>query len=161
MGNKITLDNWNQGGVADSIYSGIRYANAAIVGLDIHSKPALIKAAQKLTKDSGTTVTELCKVSIACSDGNTYWFSSETGKIWKRTSAGVYSLLATLTAAAGEVKILGAAEYGGFVYIATESRLHRISVANLATCTSPALNWNTFTCTDKESHQMLQLNNVL
>lgn len=161
MGNQITLDNWNRGGVSDSIYSGAKYSQASIVGLDLHSKPAVVRAAQKMTKDSGSTVTELCKVALACSDGNSYWCSSTSGKVWKRTSGGSWSLVGTISPAAGSAGITGVAEFNGYVYFATESRLHRITVANIATWTSFVSDWGTFTGGSTVSHQMLEVNGVL
>lgn len=151
----IQLTSFGLGGLADSPWSGMKNTMAEIVGMDLHTIPGIVQARQAMKKDSGTTVTEFCKYQLACSDGNTYHFSSETGKIWKRTSAGVWSLLSTTTAAAGEVKCLGVAEYDGYIYWATELRLHRIAVASTSTWdASRALNWKTFTVGNKNQHPM-------
>lgn len=142
-------------GLADSKWNGIPGSVAACVGLDLHSTPGLTKVHQKLTKESGSTVTELVKVVVAASNGYSFWFSSESGKIWARTSAGSWSLALTTTAAAGEVKCLGAMEFNGYIYWATQSRLHRIAIANADDAwASESLNWATFSVTNASYHPM-------
>lgn len=81
-------------GLSDSKHSGIEGSVYRSVGIDAHSTPGIIKAHQKLTKNSGTVVDELCKHAISTSDGSNLWFSSESGKIW-RESAGTYTLVHT------------------------------------------------------------------
>jgi len=148
---------WNGqfNGLADSKWSGAIGSFAACVGIDGHSQPGTITVHQKLTKESGTTVTEFCKVRLAASNGYTFWFSSTSGKIWARSSAGSWSLALTTTAAAGGVICLGAEEYNGYIYWATESRLHRIAIANADDAwTGEALNWATFAVTNASYHPM-------
>lgn len=82
-------------GLSDTKWSGVAGAAAKLVGIDFRSKPGIITAHQKLTKNSGTTVDEFTKVGIAVSDGSTLWFSSTSGKIW-RELAGVWTLVYTL-----------------------------------------------------------------
>lgn len=82
-------------GLSDTKWSGVAGAAAKLVGIDYRSKPGIITAHQKLTKNSGSTVDELCKVGIPVSDGSTLWFSSTSGKIW-RELAGVWTLVYTL-----------------------------------------------------------------
>lgn len=150
-------------GLADSKFSGILGSVAAMVGIDIHSEPGLIKIHQVLAKDSPASganeVDELCRVRLAVSSGETFWFSYTSGKIWRRSSTGTWLLVYTTTAAAGGHGCLGAAEYDGFIYWATESRLHRIPIANIATAQNWTDNasedWQTFTNTDAEFHPMV------
>ena len=154
----IIINNFNQGGLADSKWSGLTYSLYKMIGLDPHSAPGILRVAQKMKKDSGTTVTELCKARLAASNGCTYWGSSTSGKIWERTSAGVWSLVYTMTAAAGGVNVLSLYEYSGYIYIATESRLHRIiatSIGSTEWTANMALNWATFGVTDASFHPML------
>ena len=91
------MNSW-EGGLADSDIIGIEGSSAESVGLDIHSTPRVLKVNQKLTKNSGdsgaTQVNDFCKYAINASDGNTYWFG-DTGYIYKRTSAGVWSTVYT------------------------------------------------------------------
>ena len=163
--NTIQIGNWNRGGLSDSKWSGTQDSFFKMVGLDMHSSPGVLKVAQKMAKDSASTVTEFCKERVASSNGYTYWGSADSGKIWERTSAGVWSLVHTIVAAAGEVKILGMAEYQGYIYIATQSRLHRIlatgALGAAQWTANIALNWATFTNTDISFHPMKEVNLVL
>lgn len=150
------------GGVSDSLFSGGGDSHAAMVGLDVHTKPGLLLANQKMAKDSGSTVTELCLYSLACSNGDTYWFSYTTGKIWKRTSAGTWSLVHTSAPTTGGFGCLGAYEYEGWIYWATENHLHRIQVALLSDWTTNVVeNWATFTNGNATHHPMHEVNGVL
>lgn len=156
---KIELKNLNLGGLADSNYLGGESSFSESVGLDLHSEPGIVLVNQKLTKDSGTTVTEFCKYAVSCSNGEQYFFSADSGKIWRRASSGTWSLAYTTVAAAGEHKCLGAIEFNGYVYWATQSRLHRITTTNalVATWTTLDLNWATFSNTDVLYHPMHEL----
>jgi len=142
-------------GLADSKFSGVEQAFAVSVGIDAHSVPGTITVHQKLTKDSGATVTEFVKVAVATSSGYSFWFSSTSGKIWARTSGGLWSLAYTTVPTAGGAGCLGAEEFNGFIYWATESRLHRIALADADnTWASVVPNWATFSVTDAEFHPM-------
>lgn len=162
MSNKptIPLSNFNLGGLADSKWSGVSNSFYKLTGVDPHSKPGLLQVAQKLTKISGTTITEYCKEIVVSSNGRIYFFSYETGKIWEMDTAGAITLVLTTTAAAGEVKCLGAIEYQGYIYWATQSRLHRILATNAEGATewgaNVALNWATFAKTDILFHPMFE-----
>lgn len=163
MPGQIIIKNPILGGVADSKYLGIANSVAKMVGIDIHSEPGVIKANQRLKKDSGSTITEFVKNTVVCSNGETYFFSADSGKVWRRSSAGAYSLAYTTAPAAGGAACLGAREYQGYVYWATESRLHRISTANalVATWVTLDLNFQTFTKTDASYHPLSEQNLVL
>ena len=82
-------------GLSDTKWQGGQGQVHRMAGIDYQSKPGIIKVQQKLTKDSGATIDELCKVSVPVSDGSTLWFSSESGKIWREV-AGVYTLVHTM-----------------------------------------------------------------
>lgn len=149
----IILQNIN--GLADSKWSGVAGSVAACVGLDLHSTPGVTKVQQKLTKDSGSTVTEFCKTAIACSNGYSFWFSSDSGKIWARSSGGSWSLAYTTVAGAGASVCLDAKEFNGYIYWATQSRLHRIAIADADdSWASVSLNWATFAVTNSSYHPM-------
>jgi hypothetical protein len=79
-------------GLAESKWAGIAGSVFRAVGIDYRSTPGLIKVHQKLTKNSGETVDELCMASVPVSDGSTLWFSSESGKIWREVN-GTWTLL--------------------------------------------------------------------
>lgn len=146
-------------GLSDSKYSGIEGSASKVVGIDLHSEPGLIKVQQALAKDSGTTVDALCKHSITVSSGETFWFSSTTGKIWRRSTAGAWLLVYTTSPAAGNAGCLGAIEFNGYIIWATQSRLHRIAIGSIATAQNwtdnVTLNWQTFSITDTEFHPMV------
>jgi len=149
-------------GLADSKFSGIAGSVAKMIGIDIHSEPGLIKIHQALAKDSPASganeVDELCRVRLAVSSGETFWFSYTSGKIWRRSTTGDWLLVHT-TIATGADGCLGAAEYDGFIYWATAESLHRIPIANIATLAHWTANavhdWATFTNKDAEFHPMV------
>jgi hypothetical protein len=125
---EITINQINQGGIADSKYMGESNSVAVSVGLDLHSTPGVIQSNYQLSKESGTTIDEFCKVIVPTSEGNTYFFSSESGKIWVRNSSGIYSLKYTTIPTAGDPECLGATEYDGYIYWATARYLYRVPV---------------------------------
>lgn len=153
------------GGLSDSKFSGVRGSWYRAVGIDASSKPGKIKVHQRLDKDSGAIVDTLCKVSLTVSSGETFWFSYSDGKIWRRSTAGDWLLVHTTTPAAGGAGCFGAMEYDGFIYWATESRLHRIPIANIATAANWTANatedWATFANTDSAFHPMVRMFNAL
>ena len=159
----IPIEGFNLGGLADSKFSGVKNSVYKMVGFDPHTTPGLLKVEQKLTKNSGATVSELCKHAICSTNGDTFWFSADSGKIWQRSSAGAWALCHTTTAAAGENKCLGAFEYQGYIYWATESRLHRIASASADDDWSGDVeeDFATFLITDSVYHPMVEQNNVL
>lgn len=161
----IPIENFNMGGIADSKWSGIPNSLYRFVGFDPHSAPGILRTAQKMTKNSGSTVTEFCKARLASSNGCTYWGSSESGKIWQRDANGVWTLVHTIVPAAGEAKILELYEFLGVIYIATQSRLHKISaisaVGSTAWTANITLNFATFTNADIGFHPMFELNQVM
>ena len=156
---------WQQfAGLSDSLFSGVKNSFSKFVGLDARSQPGSITAQQKLAKDSGSVIDAFCKVAVAVSDGSKLWFSSTSGKIWRERS-GTYTLVYTTSPAAGGAGCLGAAEYNTFIYWATESRLHRIAVANIGSAASWTTNavpdWQTFTVTNATYHPMIIQNGSL
>ncbi|NCN39990.1 hypothetical protein GW916_01945 [bacterium] len=156
---EIEIKNINLGGIADSDYVGTENSVAEAVGLDIHSESGVIKVNQKLTKESSTLVDDFVKASVPCSDGNTYHFGSTNGKIWKRTSAGTWSLEATASPSAGAIGILEAKEYQGYIYYAMQSRLGRWQIGTAWSTRNDS--WATFTNTDPDWHPMRIISLVL
>lgn len=162
----IPIEKFNLGGLADSKFSGIENSFYKLIGFDLHTTPGLLKVAQKLTKEAvGAVVDEFVKVAIASTNGRTYWFSSTSGKIWERDAAGTFVLAYTTTPAAGAALCLGAAEYQGYIYWATESRLHRILATDAEGAVEWAANavedWATFATTNASYHPMIEQNLVL
>ena len=148
-------------GLANSKWSGVAGSFAESVGIDGHSNPGTITVHQKLTKESSTIVTAFVKIAVTVSTGESFWFSSTDGKIWRRSNAspGVWLLVYTTAPVAGTAGCSGAMEYNGFLYWATQSRLHRISMATaIATAanwtTNAVPDWATFAVTDADFHPM-------
>jgi hypothetical protein len=165
MANKpVVISNFNAGGTSDSKWSGIQDSLYRMVGLDPHSEPAVLKAEYKLSKDSGDVITEFVKWQVVSSNGHTYHFSADSGKIWERDDAGATTLVYTATAGAGEVKCLGAIEFQGYIIWATQSRLHRIAAtdalgaAEWTAHAATGLNWQTFGTTNLKYHPMIEQN---
>ena len=160
----IWRGNWR--GLSDSKFSGLEDSFAVSVGIDGVSVPGILQANQKLAKDSASTVTALCRVAVAISNGMTIWFSYTDGKIWSRTTAGVWTLVWTTTPAAGGAGCLGAKEFNGRLYWATESRLHYIAIGSTMDTaaywtTNATEDTATFTVTDSEFHPMVIQNTSL
>ena len=127
-------------GLSDSRWSGVAGSVAALIGINLHSTPGLIKVHQKLTKNSGATVDEFCKIAVSVSTGVQIWFSSTSGKIWEKDTSDVWTLVYTTAPGAGTAGCSGAKEFDGYIYWATQSRLHRMPVANLGLSFSPQQN---------------------
>lgn len=156
----IQLKNFNLGGLADSNYLGAPNSYAESVGLDIHSVPGLLRVNQALTKDSGSTITEFCKNAIAASNGEKYFFSADSGKIWARNTSGTYRLVLTTVPTGGSTGCLGAVEFNNYLYWATSGYLHRILLSNATDATwstNLAQNWATFTNGNTSYHPMWEL----
>lgn len=144
----IEFKDFNLGGIADSDYIGYKNSMASLVGLDIHSQPGLVKPNHKFVKISGTTVDGRIIRSFAATDGNTYLFSYDSGKIWKLNGSTV-TLVYTTVATNGESKCLGAYEYRGYIYWATQNWLHRIPISKTSDWNANAEpNWKQFTKDD-------------
>lgn len=156
---KIEIKNLNLGGIADSDYLGAENSVAEAVGLDIHSEAGVIKVNQALTKESGTLVDDFVKASVPCSDGKTYHFGSTNGKVWSRTSGGTWALEATVAPSAGNIGVLDAKEYQGYIYYAMQNRLGRWQIGSAWSTRND--NWATFTNGDADWHPMRVVNLVL
>ena len=152
---KLLIQNINQGGISDTKYVGLDKSMAEIVGMDIHGEPGLIQVNQRLKKDSGTTIDDFVKAGVVCSDGNTYFFGSTNGNIWKRTSAGVYTLEAT-NANGG---ILNAQEYEGYVYYFSANTIGRWKIGDAWSARTDS--WEPFKNGNATYHPSEVLNIVL
>ena len=76
--------NFWQGGIADSPFM-VSYKNGTVAdafGVDIFTIPGTVQASQALTKDSASSVTELCFWGFIATDGATLFFG-ELGAIFK------------------------------------------------------------------------------
>lgn len=128
--NPVVLNNWNLGGISESRILGENDRSLyKMVGTDVHSKVGLLSANRRLAKISESVVDGFVKRQVACSDGALYWFSSTNGKIWKYTS-GTPTNVYTVNAPTGSDVILGACEYNGYLYFATQNYLYKMPVSS-------------------------------
>jgi len=155
--NTITFKDINLGGIADSKLQGGSNSVYKMYGFDLHSNPGFLRVNQKLKKVSGSLVDDIIQAIVPCSDGNTYLFAKTNGKIWKRTSAGVYSELAQTIS--GGVK--SAYEFEGYIYYARQGYLGRVAVGNPTDFSTKNDTWGTFTNGNVDYHPMLENNLVL
>lgn len=84
-----------------------------LVNCDIHTELGSVRPQLALASES-TTPNEAC-IILTTTDGTVFMFSKASGKIWKRTTAGVYSLVATNAKGAHA----GANIFNGVIYYAT------------------------------------------
>jgi hypothetical protein len=94
--------------------------------VDIRKDDDTLSCGQRMIKESSTTVVDLVMYMVVCSDAKTYAFG-DAGKIYQRTSAGVWSLLTT--DADGAIK--GAAEWNSKIYWATDTKLKSTPISSV------------------------------
>lgn len=100
-----TIKDFN-GGISDLSDRGVRGAFKFGYGINLRNTSSGLTCNQALKKDSGTTVTDLIRFFVSATDGSLYGFG-DTGKIYKRTSGGGWSVVYTDP----DGEILGASEY--------------------------------------------------
>lgn len=120
--NSFIIKSFN-GGISSKENSGIPGSAKMLVNVDIRKKTDSLSCGQALIDEGGVVVTDLIRKWVPCLDGNAYGFGSG-GKIYKRTSLGVITLVYTDPEA-----ITGAEEWyhnGGKTYLfwATPTKLH-------------------------------------
>lgn len=122
----IIFENGIQG-LSDTKWQGARGQANRLVGIDYRSKPGIISVNQKLTKDSGSTIDEFCKIGLPVSDGSNLWFSSVSGKIWREVD-GVYTLINTLVLPEIEMPLESAVDSGKSKNISTQINIPKAIV---------------------------------
>lgn len=90
----------------------------SVVNLDVHSELGVVSTNYALEADATSGVPDEACVQAVTPSGTIYFFSTTTGKIWKRTSAGVYSSITANTNTAHR----GARYYNGKVCYWTASK---------------------------------------
>jgi len=112
-----------RGGISDEDDKGIAGSFSFGSGLDIRKKADSLSCQQALKEEGAGVIVDLIYFWVPCSDGNAYGFGN-AGKIYKRTSAGVITLV--YTEASG---ITGAAEWYSstktYLYWATATKERR------------------------------------
>jgi hypothetical protein len=80
------------GGQSGNEKEGIANSFKYVKNLNVRDNPTLLKVQPRTSKDSGTTVTDLILDAVRVKNGDTY-FIGDTGNFYKRTAAGVWSLI--------------------------------------------------------------------
>ena len=127
-------------GIGKSKYDQNGFDN--LVNCDVHSETGALKCQLALVSESATP-NEEC-ISASLTNGEVFFFSTESGKIWKRTTAGVYSLVHTNTNGSHA----GAMLFDGYLYYTTNADLGRIAEANASsesTWSSQTDDWAAYT----------------
>lgn len=143
-----TIKSW-RGGISDEEDKGIIGSFKFGKNCDIHKRRDSLSCQQAMKKESGTIVTDLILFILPASDGNSYHFG-DSGKIYKRTPAGVWSLVYTDP----NGKIRGAEEWRGYIYWATATRLGRKPIPGAADWADANPAWQT-TLDDVDWHTMV------
>lgn len=137
-------------GIGKSKYDNNRFDD--LEGVDIHSEPGSVQSSVTFAKESGETVTEAC-LSAVVPTGDTYFASKSSGKIWKRTSGGSYSLAHTNTNGSGH---LGIRYHDGNLYYAENEKLGKFDLSS-----TWSDNFATFTNADASYKPMAEVNESL
>lgn len=114
--------------------------------LDVHTELGSARCQYALSQESSTP-SEAC-FSAVVPNGDSYYCSQSTGKIWKRTSAGVWSLAHTNSSGAGN----GCRYYNGYLYYWSVSKLGRYDLG-----TGWADAWATFSNGNAKGSEELNL----
>ncbi len=136
MKQTLTIQDFS-GGTATSRKKGIAHSAAFTQSLDFRKDPNLLTVLPATVKESGGTITDLPLDMCRTSNGDS-WVVGNTGKIYRRTSAGVWSLFGTLGENSG-----GSIVYRqdiDVIYITGQTKVGLISKAT----TSPSLNANQY-----------------
>ncbi len=149
----IEINNINLGGISDSELQWRQNSVFKLKGVDIHSEPWILKVNQAMKKEYD--IDEFVIAIVPCSDGNTYMFGGETGKIYKRESSGNYLLEATNT----KGKIMDAVEFEDYIYYSSGTHLGRWHIGT-AWSTRDDDFW-AFSKDDPKYHPLFVLNAVL
>lgn len=91
--------------------------------LDVHSQLGTTTCQVSIASES--TTPNQASIGAIVSNGDTFWASTTSGKIWKRTSAGVYSLVHTNT----QGNNCGIAAFQGYLYYWSATKIGRITIA--------------------------------
>lgn len=91
----LPLGPW-YGGQSTDDKIGPRYSFAYARSIDFRKSPSKITLLPATAKDSGSTVTDLITAGVRVANGDCY-FLGDTGNFYKRTAAGVWSLIGNVS----------------------------------------------------------------
>lgn len=88
-----------EGGWSTDLKTGIHHSQAYTQGLDFRKNPSQLTPLPALAKESGGVVTDLVQNCVMAPDGSIYSIG-DSGNFYKRTTAGVWSLIGNVGTAA-------------------------------------------------------------
>lgn len=131
----LYIDNFS-GGISSGSKRGIAGSFRWGQGLNIHEDPDRLQVMPKSTKDSGSTVVDLPLFGVNNTVNTNKYFLGNAGKLYKRTSAGVYSVLSTYTNAEG----MGFFSGTNRIYFVSDDVEYILNPSNDALSTGRSLN---------------------
>lgn len=120
----------------------------SLIGIDIHDTIGLAKSEFALKDDDKGTVTEHVRAVVTLPNESTLWFSVSSGKIWKRTSGGTWSLVHTNTNGGCGGAIL----FNDYVFYGSGNDLGRYNISTDTWTDS----WATFSSTNSQHPMVVQ-----
>jgi len=121
--NKMTNYEKFYNGIGLSKYIQNSFDN--LTNCDVHTELGSVKCQLALAKESGTTIEDYCYQAVT-PNGDTYFFSTTDGSIYKRTQAGTYSSVRTNTNGAHK----GACYFNEYIWYATSTKLGKFDLAS-------------------------------
>ena len=151
------INSW-RGGIADDDDKGIKGACKFSSNCDPRKQVDSLSCGQALAAEGAGVIVDLVRFWVKCSDGNTYGFGN-LGKIYKRTSAGVITVV--YTDPDGAIK--GACEKPStttkYLYWANNTKLKRKEIPGLSNWTDVTTVGTNLTAADW--HTMKQIGGAL
>ncbi len=132
----ILLINKYHGGISSGSKIGLAGSFRWGQGLSIHEDPDVLKVSPASTKDSGSTVVDLPLFGVSNTVNTNLYFFGNAGKVYKRTSAGVWSVLNTYTAAQGAGFFSGTNK----IFFVDNNQEYRLDPSNDSITTHRSLN---------------------
>lgn len=117
--NKVWLIDRFFGGLSDGSKRGYSGAFRSGTGLDFRTDPDVLTGLRQFQKISGATITDVPKWMVT--QGENLWVYGDTGKVYKRDSAGTWTNPKTISDSHGN----GMAVFDDYLYCASDSGLHR------------------------------------
>ena len=122
MAERSNVLNQFSGGISESEALGSVFSFKFAKHLNIHEDPSFATLHRKTTKVSGSTVVDLPLWMVDASPWATdRFFFGDTGKFYKETSGGTWSVISTQTSSSGN----GIAAIDDYIYLANDATLDR------------------------------------
>lgn len=136
MTDNILLINNFSGGISSGSRRGLSGSFRFGTGLNIHEDPDVLKISPVSTKESGSTVVDLPLFACTNTVNTNIYLFGDAGNVYKRTSAGAYSVLNTYTTAQGAGYFSGTNE----IFFVDNNQEYRLDPSNDSITTNRELN---------------------